>query len=309
MRRRGGLRIAVVLALAAASCSGYTAGIRRDTAVDDRFAYLYGRFFMKTEPNNGPGVGFGGKRSMGLVIRCQDGAEYIFGSLDSRDIQVLKIRPSHCWLIEVRAADQNGVIRQRLPAPPGLPPLNFTAGLAYYIGDYFAKGDVWVHPGLWKKTVHWEWAMSPADDRYPATTAEMKATFPNLASWPTVSTPFIHGPERKRDNGIGPSPGEPSMSPERIARIAPFIKRNYGTPAECEGACSVGQCLPYRGDTGPAMACVIRCDRDADCPDGLACNCPNQERAAGPGCRPIAATPQDPMARICLSVETAGQRR
>jgi hypothetical protein len=57
------------------------------------------------------------------------------------------------------------------------------------------------------------------------------------------------------------------------------------------------------------MACVIRCNKDGDCPEGLACNCPNPEHADGPDCQPIATLPQDRMARICLSAEAAGERR
>lgn len=155
---------------------------------------------------------------------------------------------------------------------------------------------------------HWEWAMSSAAiDRYQSTTAELKRVFPDLAALPDVDMRLIAEPPRKKGNGIGASPDEPPMSPQRVARIAPFINRSYATPAQCETACAAGQCLPYRGGGGPAMACVIRCDRDADCPQGLACNCPNGERGAGPDCHPIAATPKDPMARICLSAGSAGR--
>ena len=301
-RRRGLLSLGLIVL--AAGCPGYTSGIRRGASVDARYAYLYGRFYMNAPPNE-----FGARQSLGFLIRCQNGNEYVFGSLDSRDVQVLQILPSRCWLIELQAANQSGAILKRYPADPRLQrPLDFIAGRTHYIGDYFAKGDFWVR-FRFVKIHHWEWAMSPAHDRYESTTAEMKATFPNLASWPTMAMPLILPPERKRDNGIGPSPGEPPLSPERVASVAPLINRNYASPAECEAACPAGQCFPYRGETGPAMACVIRCDRDADCPEGLACNCPNPERATGPGCRPIAATPQDAMARICLSVEAAGQRR
>jgi hypothetical protein len=241
-RRRGLLWLAVACLAATAGCPGYTSGIRRGADVDTRFAYLYGRFLMNAPSN--PAYAFGHTQSMGFLLRCQDGSEYVFGSRNTRDIQVLKIRASRCWLIEAQMAAQGGQILKRLPAePPVQRPLDFVAGRAYYIGDYFAKGDFWRH----EFTRHWEWAMSAADDRYES--------------------------------------------------------------AECEAACPAGQCLPYRGDTGPAMACVIRCDRDADCPDGLACNCPNSERSAGPGCRSIATALPDAMARICLSVEAAGQRR
>jgi hypothetical protein len=290
---------AIAAVLCAAGCTNYASSIRADEKVRPESAYLYGRFFMNAPPLQ---ESISGKQSMGLVIRCQDGRTYTFGSLDKRDVQVLEIRPSRCWLIEAVMADQNGIPRKHLKADPAMQrPLDFVAGRAHYIGDYFAKGEYGVEGWGRFATEHWEWAMSSgAGDRYAETTAEMKQRFPNLASLPTDDLRLILEPERKRGNGIGASPGEPPLSPGRVAGLAPFIKRSYATPAQCEAACPSGQCLPYRGESGPAMACVIRCDRNSDCPTGLACNCPNSE--SGPGdCHPIAATPRDPMARVCLT--------
>jgi hypothetical protein len=106
------------------------------------------------------------------------------------------------------------------------------------------------------------------------------------------------------DEGARPDgaaqPQGPPLTPARVAALAPFIKRVYPSPAACEGACGRGQCLPFRGASGPAMACVTRCSRDIECPQGLACNCPNDEKPEG-ACQPIATTPEDPMAGICLS--------
>jgi hypothetical protein len=97
------------------------------------------------------------------------------------------------------------------------------------------------------------------------------------------------------------------VSPDRAARLAGFTKRRYATPAECEAACPEnGDCFPFRSDEGPAMTCVVRCQADKDCPQGLACNCPAGD---GSGCRAIASTPEDRMAGICLSVEPGGERR
>ncbi|MFL5305968.1 MAG: hypothetical protein ACJ8F1_12185 [Polyangia bacterium] len=279
-----------------AGCAVYTSGIRPDASLDPGSAYLYGRFFMKATANEAE---FGGKQSIGLVIRCEDDSSYTFGSLDKQQLQVLQIKPSRCWLIEMVLADEDRIIRKTVPFDPSLQrPLDFAAGHAYYAGDYFGKAD-FAMSGTWKS---WQWAMDPgATDRYQSTTAEMKRTYPNLAALPVVDLRLIPPQERKRDNGVGPSPGEPPMSPDRVAAIAPFIKRSYRTPAECEAACPAGQCFPYRGESGPAMACVVRCDTDANCPQGLTCNCPNREKPAGPACHPIGAAPRESMARICLS--------
>jgi hypothetical protein len=50
-----------------AGCAVYTSGIRPDASLDPGSAYLYGRFFMKATANEAE---FGGKQSIGLVIRC-----------------------------------------------------------------------------------------------------------------------------------------------------------------------------------------------------------------------------------------------
>src|SRR5262245_52509363 len=114
--------------------------------------------------------------------------------------------------------------------------------------------------------------MSPADDRYESTTAEMRYMYPNLASWPPADTRLVPAAERKRDTGNAAGPREPAKSPQPVGPLPPFIKRNHATPSQWEAGWSAGQCLPYRGDSRPAMACVIRCDKNSDCPDGLACN-------------------------------------
>ncbi len=306
MRAAAAAMAVVGLAAGAAGCPGHTHGVRKGAIADARFAYLYGSFVMK-RPDHWEG--FTVARSMALLIRCQDGSEYVFGSRDKRVVQVLEIKPSRCWLIEAQGADRTGRIQRRFPIEPPLKrPLDFGAGRAYYAGDYDASGDIWLPPDQPRRRGH-EWDVGASEDAYESTTADMKRVYPYLASLPTTDMRLIPGAARKRDNGIHAAPGEPPMSPDRVARLAPFIKRNYGAPAECEAACPAGQCLPYRADTGPAMTCVIRCDKDADCPEGLACNCPNAERSAGPACRPIATAPGDPMARVCLSVEAAGQRR
>ncbi len=73
-----------------AGCAVYTSGIRPDASLDPGSAYLYGRFFMNARANEAE---FGGKQSIGLVIRCQDGSSYTFGSLDKQQLQVLRIKP------------------------------------------------------------------------------------------------------------------------------------------------------------------------------------------------------------------------
>ena len=291
--------------LIVAGCAIYTSSVRHDASPRPTSAYLYGRFYMNADLEYGALLG--SKQSMGLVIRCDGGSTYTFGSTDTREVQVLEVKPSRCWFVKALLADADHIVRKELPVDPALQrPLDFTAGHAHYLGDYFARGNYSVTMGGWTRAAmqHWAWDMSPAEDRYETTTAEMKGAFPNLASLPTVDTRLIPVRPRKRGNGIQAAPDEPPLSPERVAGIAPFIRRDYPTPALCEAACPTGQCLPYRSETGPLIACVIRCDRNADCPSGMGCNCPNAEHPPGLECQPIGSTPRDSMSRICLTPQT-----
>jgi len=250
------------------------------------------------------------EHAVALVLRCQDGNTYIFKSINRPDVQVLEIPPTRCWLVEAHLAAAGRKSAKRIKIePPVQRPLDFAGGHAYYIGDYIGKGKTSSVRGLVVTDFHAEWFWTSPDDRYESTTAEMKRAFPSLASFPTADARLILPPPRKPDNGVGAAPGEPPMTLERVARVAPFIKRNYASPGECEAACSTGQCRPYRGADGPAVACITRCNTDKDCPDGLACNCPDAEKDAGAACKRIATTPEDPMARICLSVQATGERR
>ncbi len=303
MRGRLG-RSAIVAVLWAGACATSTTDrIEADETVDTGRSYLYGRFFMNAPPHQ---ENFGGKQSMGFRIQCEHGSSYTFGSTDKRNVQVMEVKPGRCWLMSVIVADDFGMPQKTLPVDrKDQRPLDFVAGRAYYIGDYFAKADYWIRSRGLTNIEHLEWVVSPGvGDHYAQTTAEMQRGFPHLAALPTVALPLLPPTERKRDNGIGPAPGEPPMSPARAAVLAPFIKRTYATPAQCEAACPAGQCFPYRGASGAAMVCVIRCNKDADCPRGSGCNCPDSEKSAA-DCVPIAVTPTDSMARICLAAPTA----
>jgi hypothetical protein len=288
-----------VLAAAVASvgCAAFTSATPASQKLDPRRAYLYGRFFIKSEDRSGD---IGDYQTMGLQIRCVDGQTYTIRFIDKRDVQVIDVRPNACALDKVVYTAQSGIVLRQIAAPAEWRHTDvFAAGRAYYLGDYFAKADFWTRPRASWNELHWSWLMDPADDRFESTTAEMKQTFAGLSGLPTEDRRFA--PKRPPPRG---AVAGPPLSPERIARIAPLTKRSYATPAECERACPTGQCLPYRADTGPAVTCITGCKTDKDCPEGLACNCPD-----GPDCHAIAETPADPMAGICLSVEPAGERR
>jgi hypothetical protein len=288
---RAGVVGAAVLICA---CVTTTSAVAPDEKLDPRFAYLYGRFQIRADDQPGPG-----RQSINFKVRCGDGREYMIHFTDTADVQVLKVEPARCALVSTQLTDGIVVTHHDDVAAADMLIHEFIAGRAYYLGDYFARGH-------YKQHFYWRsrsWAMAPADDRYEGTTAEMKRTFPGLAAWPTADKRLVvPKPASKPGAIVINDPTEPVMSPERIARIAPFVGRTFATPAACEAACPTGQCLPFRGEAGPAMTCIVRCNSDKDCSEGLACNCPDSGEPGGPTCHPIATTPTDRMARICLSV-------
>ena len=285
------------------ACATTTSAIGPGHHADPGYAYLYGRFFIRADEQEGS---FVGHQQIVLRVWCRNGQEYRIAFSTKRDeVQVLKVDPSRCALAGAKFTDQNGIVRHRMNVERAeLVFHDFQAGRAYYLGDYFARGILEVSMRSSYTLTFLSWAMDPVDGRYEPTTAEMKATFRNLASLPTADKRLVPAkPAPKRGAVVITDPKEPPMTPERIARVAPFIKSTFASPAACERACPKGQCLPFRGAEGAAMTCIVRCNTDDDCPGELECNCPNDEKPDGPQCHPIATTPADRMARICLPVE------
>jgi hypothetical protein len=302
--RRFAVSVVLIAALSSANCASQTPAIRAEPKAQATKAYLYGRFEIRaTNLNTGRAI----VQNMGLVIRCNDGAWYGIRFSSGRDVQVIEADPSLCVLDEMVYAGSNGVVlKSRRPPQEWVRPLRFEAGKAYYLGDYFTKGEYLFTYGYPYSHHEWTWDMEPVDHNFEATTEEMKRRFAYLALLPVEDKRLA---PRRRPPGLGPeAPLPPAheapLSPARIARIAPFTKRRYSTPAECAEACRTGQCLPFRGEAGPAMTCIVRCTRDGDCPEGLACNC----ASGGSQCRAIATTAEDPMDGFCLSIEPTGPR-
>ena len=100
-------------------------------------------------------------QAMGLEFHCHDGATYAFGSKDTRDVQVLEIVPSKCWLVR-SIFDLGGGRYSAQADPEAQRPLDFSAGRAHYVGDYFAKGIFTLDRGIFIIHERWEWMMNPA---------------------------------------------------------------------------------------------------------------------------------------------------
>jgi hypothetical protein len=289
-----------LLALAlTSSCAGYTKGIRPDEKLSADSAYLYGRFLIKSERSF---LGLDGYPTVRLALRCADGEIYRIRFSTERAVQVIKIKPARCALVQIVYTDADGTVRgYRRPPLAWVHGEDFAPGRAYYLGDFMAAATF---KSDWKVVyteLHWDWAMNPVDDGYESSTAEMKTTFTKLAALSTDDRRLAPRRPPRPPGAIGPP-----LSPERVARIAPFTKHSYPTPMACEEACPMGRCLPYRGADRTAMACIIRCKADQDCPGGWGCNCPSSGR---PDCRPIARTTEDPMDGICMPVDPESGRR
>jgi hypothetical protein len=299
----------LVMALAA-GCAFYAAKVSPAAQPRSDLGYFYGRFHIDVP--RPPALGTDRHETMGFVMRCDDGNAYtIRFSLEKR-VQVIAAHPARCALDEVIFTDKGGVVRGSNHLT-GNPPGGFVlaAGTAYYLGDYFSESPFKSRWTAMHPLRPWNWDLTSVDDNYEGTSAEMKRTFANLAGLPTQNRmllPRKHVPGDARKHTGGPRSGpDDIVSTERAARLAGYTKRRYATPADCEAACPEnGDCFPFRGDEGPAMTCVVRCKTDKDCPEGLACNCPDGD---GSACRAVASTPDDRMAGICLSVEPAGERR
>jgi hypothetical protein len=295
--RRWAVGIGALIGLSA--CAAYKSGLRTDQSLDPTRAYLYGRFFIKSQRDYGDDFGY---QRMGLRIRCVNGQTYTLPFINTREVQVFDIGPNRCALEAAVYTAASGVTVRTRPAPPTWVHVDtFWPGRAYYLGDYFAKAT------FEETTTHgwdywtWRWFMDPADDHFEATTAEMKRSFVQLAALPVEDRRFAPRSPPPRATVAGPP-----LSSERVARIVQYTRRRYPTPAACAAVCPTGACVAFRDEAGAAMACIIGCKTDKDCPEGLACNCAG---ADGPDCRAIAETPKDPMAGICLSIEPADERR
>jgi hypothetical protein len=177
-------RLGVSFIVLAAGCAGYSKGIRPDEKLSAESAYLYGRFFITSEQS---AVRMHGYPTIELVVRCADGASYPTWFSTENVVQVIKIKPANCALIQVAFTDADGTVLGYRPAPLAwVRGEDFVPGRADYVGDFVAKATF---RSDWKK-LHWHWGMNPVDDGYEPSTAEMKRKFVNLAALPADDRRF-----------------------------------------------------------------------------------------------------------------------
>lgn len=296
---RCGLGACVALVALGAGCAVTAKAERPDQGLDATSSYVFGRFVIKVSPSAGGQLGRADNQTVGLVLRCDDGATYPLLFSAEREVRVVKLRPASCVVKEIQYVDDMGIVLRRNEPPAAWVHLNYFApGHGYYLGDFFAVASLRIIPRFplakWVMT----WDMDPVDDRFEQTAAELRQKFAGLAALPIHDQRLApRRPQRKK--GLA-GDDEPLMSPERISRLAGVIGSTYPTPAACEAACRSGDCLPYRAVAGPAMACIVHCTTNRDCAEGMACNC---SRHAGPDCRSVAETPGDAMEGICMPAQ------
>ena len=171
--------ILVIGTLLLASCAAYTQRITSNETPTGKEAYLYGRFYIDV---NKHALAIDGHQSMGFSIDCQDNSNYILRFSRDEPLLVIKIVPSACTLTEFVYTNSDGMVRSRKPAPKGLMEnVTFAPGKAYYLGDFFAKGNVSVSGN----TIHTSWNITNVKDDYDHTTGQMKQAYVKLAALPT----------------------------------------------------------------------------------------------------------------------------
>jgi hypothetical protein len=174
------LKGSTIFAFAAlVGCAAHTSSITQDEKPTGKEAYLYGRFYIEAKSGK---LALDGHQTMGFVIKCASGESYTFRSSNDNALQVIKIVPSKCSLTEVVHTNADGQVRSRKSAPEKLMRnVQFDAGKAYYLGDFYAEATTSVQG----KTVSSVWNIKTVRNDYTNTSVALKAAYPNLGALPT----------------------------------------------------------------------------------------------------------------------------
>jgi hypothetical protein len=117
-------------------CAEYTKSTGTMETPTSDAAYLYGRFSI--ESRRAP-LGLDGYKTMGFKVECANNTSYTIRFSKESTAQVIKITPSTCSFTEIIYSDADGRIRRRKPvAASSLQHIEYAAGKAYYLGDFWA---------------------------------------------------------------------------------------------------------------------------------------------------------------------------
>lgn len=170
----------IVVAVVVSGCAGFSRTISKEEQPAPTDAVLYGRFSITGARGNF--LALDRHETMGFSIKCANGDMHVVRFSMDEPLQVIKIAPSTCQFADIVYTNVDGMVRSRKPAPKLLTQyVEFSAGKAYYLGDFFALMSH-SRKGLMHYTV---WEIKSIKDDYALTSEEFKKTFPRLSAMPT----------------------------------------------------------------------------------------------------------------------------
>ncbi|MEX8504831.1 hypothetical protein [Leptothrix ochracea] len=171
--------MAVALAAALSGCASWTQPVGRYDRPAADMSYLYGDFTVA-----GPESTLGLYSTLGLVLKCTDGASYaIRFRRTPHGQQIMPIKPSTCSIKELVFVNVDNVEQGRKPF--GLKYTNdlvLATGTAYYLGDLTGEATTARVDG---NMIRSNWRVTGLADNYDKTTTSLKVAFPNFAGLPT----------------------------------------------------------------------------------------------------------------------------
>ncbi|MES2682193.1 MAG: hypothetical protein V4650_01640 [Pseudomonadota bacterium] len=157
-------------------CAAYTKPIAFEEKPASGESYLYGRFTIEAPKAF---LGFDGYQTMGYSFTCRDGTQFIVRFSIEQPVQLIRVTPTSCSLMEIVYTNGDGQIRGRKPSPIGvLKDVSFQAGVANYLGDYFASSKT----TSYGSTLRTSWGVDAVRNNYAATTFDMKTKYHAFAN-------------------------------------------------------------------------------------------------------------------------------
>lgn len=196
--RRDGLIL--VAAVAVSSCAGLQAPpLETVTKPAPGETYVYGRFVLRiTFPEeNAPLF----QRYLGgahVRLECKNGKSYLIALSDTQPLQIGKVTPSVCGLVEYLFTDGSGNTEIAFPSDFSLRTFNLVAGKANYLGDIEMRVSNRVVDGDVNS-----FTLATFSDNYESTTQKLMETFPSFSDsqthhvWEGQPAPALPGLERK----------------------------------------------------------------------------------------------------------------
>ena len=175
------LALATLAAALISGCANYTPRLSADAKPATGDAFVYGRFHIDTPKAF---LGLDGHASMGLGMKCSDGKEYLIRFFIDKPVHVIRVSPATCSVTETVYSNADGQVMGRKPfSGTALQGMEFKAGVAHYVGDFFAMSDT--HMAGYNR-IQSSWRIRDVKIDYDATTADMRAQYPGLAGVPTA---------------------------------------------------------------------------------------------------------------------------